>query len=82
MVVTVENTLISSENKLSSLSSVRRKEDLVTYSSSKVAELLPFNQPKGSCGNIGLFIPEMVDGTFQESGFTALLCWWRRRKIC
>ena len=34
---------------------------MVTYQS-KVADLFPFDQPKGSCGNLGLFIPDMVEG--------------------
>jgi len=57
----VKDTFTIFQDHIHQIHNVRRKEDLVTYSSSKVAELLPFNQPKGSCGNIGLFIPEMVD---------------------
>lgn len=57
----VKDTFTIFQDHIHQIHNIRRKEDLGNYSSSKVAELLPFNQPKGSCGNLGLFIPEMVD---------------------
>lgn len=57
----VKDTFTIFQDRIHKIHNVRRKEDMVTYSNTKVAELLPFNQPKGSCGNVGLFIPEMID---------------------
>ena len=48
---------------------------MVTYSNTKVAELLPFNQPKGSCGNVGLFIPEMIDGGSDDLVAKSVAIW-------
>jgi len=59
----VKDTFTIFQDKILQAYNVRRKEDLVTYNKTKVTELLPFNQPKGSCGNLGLFIPDVIDDT-------------------
>jgi len=57
----VKDTFTIFQDKILQAYNVRRKEDMVTYNKSKVTDLLPFDQPKGSCGNIGLFIPDMIE---------------------
>lgn len=57
----VKDTFTIFQDKILQAYNCRRKEDMQVYSNSKVAELLAFDQPMGSCGNIGLFIPDMID---------------------
>jgi len=57
----VKDTFTIFQDRIHEIHHVRRKEELAMYSKAKTAELLPFNQPKGSCGNVGLFIPDMMD---------------------
>jgi len=62
----VKDTFTIFQDKVLQAYNVRRKEDMVTYQS-KVADLFPFDQPKGSCGNLGLFIPDMVEDAHPKS---------------
>jgi len=61
----VKDTFTIFQDKVLQAYNVRRKEDMVTYKS-KVPELLSFEQPKGSCGNMGLFTPDMVEDSHSK----------------
>jgi len=71
ILMAVKETFVIFQDKILQTYNVKREE--ACSFKPIVAETLPFNQPKGSCGNLGLFIPEIpVEKSKEATAATSL----------